>query len=170
MKMTKKINVGIIGCGNISEAYLTAAKTFPIMEIVACADINLEAAKIKAETHNIEAMSVEKLLARDDIEIILNLTTPQAHTEINLKALNAGKHVHCEKLIAIVREDAKKVLDLAKEKGLLVGCAPDTFLGGRIQSCRKIIDDGEIGKPVAGTAFMMCHGHENWHPNPGFII
>ena len=166
--MSKKINVGIIGCGNISEAYLTAAKNFPIMQITACADINLEAAKIKAEAHNIEAMSVEELLQTEDIEIILNLTTPQAHAEINLMALNAGKHVHCEKPFAVIRDDGKKVLKLAKEKGLLVGCAPDTFFGGGIQTCRKIIDDGEIGKPVAGTAFMMNHGVESWHPNPGF--
>ncbi len=166
--MLKKVNVGIIGCGNISEAYLTAAKTFSIMQITACADINMEAAKIKAKAHNIEAMSVEELLKREDIEIILNLTTPQAHTEVNLKALNAGKHVHCEKPLAVIRNDGRKVLELAKQKGLLVGCAPDTFLGGGIQTCRKVIDDGEIGKPVAGTAFMMCHGHESWHPNPGF--
>ena len=166
--MSKIINVGIIGCGNISEAYLTAAKTFPIMKITACADINVNAAKIKAEAHNIEAMSVEKLLQTDNIDIVLNLTTPQVHTEINLKALNAGKHVHCEKPMATTRDDGRKVLELAKEKGLLVGCAPDTFLGGGIQTCRKIIDDGEIGKPVAGTAFMMSHGTESWHPNPGF--
>jgi len=164
----KKVNVGIIGCGNISEAYLIAAKSFPIMQITACADINLDAAKSKADAHNIEAMSVEDILKTADIEIILNLTTPQAHTEINLKALNAGKNVHCEKPFALTRDDGKKVLKLAKEKGLFVGCAPDTFLGGGIQTCRKIIDDGEIGKPVAGTAFMMCHGHESWHPNPGF--
>jgi len=166
--MSKKINVGIIGCGNISEAYLTGAKNFPIMQITACADINMEAAKIKAGAHNIEAMSVENLLEKEDIEIILNITTPQAHTEINIKALHAGKHVHCEKPFAIIRDDGKKVLDLAEEKNLLVGCAPDTFLGGGLQTCRKIIDDGEIGKPVAGTAFMMSHGVESWHPNPGF--
>jgi len=164
----KKVNVGIIGCGNISEAYLNAAKVFPIIQITACADINFDAAKAKADSHNIKAMSVEELLRTDDIEIILNLTTPQAHTEINLKALNAGKNVHCEKPFALTRDDGKKVLNLAKEKGLLVGCAPDTFLGGGIQTCRKIIDDDEIGKPIAGTAFMMCHGHESWHPNPGF--
>ncbi len=128
----------------------------------------MNAAKTKADAHNIQNMSIDELLQNENINIILNLTTPQAHTEVNIKALQAGKHVYCEKPFAISRSDGKKVLQLAKEKNLLVGCAPDTFLGGGIQTCRKIIDDGEIGKPVAGTAFMMCHGHESWHPNPGF--
>lgn len=166
--MYKKTGVGIIGCGNISETYLKTAKVFPIIQIAACADINMEAAEKKAEEHGIKAMSVDDLLGDDDIEIILNLTTPQSHTEVNLKALHAGKHVHCEKPLAITRADGKRVIALAQKKGLLVGCAPDTFLGGGLQTCRKIIDDGCIGKPLAGTAFMMCHGHESWHPNPGF--
>ena len=166
--MQKKVNVGVIGCGNISGAYLSASKIFPIIQVVACADINAQAAQEKAEDFDSEALTVVEILQREDIEIILNLTTPQAHTEVNLKALHAGKHVHCEKPLAISKADGKRVIDLAMEKKLLVGCAPDTFLGGGLQTCRKIIDDGWIGKPVAGTAFMMCHGHESWHPNPGF--
>ncbi len=166
--MSKKVNVGIIGCGKISGAYLKAAKFFPMIQIVACADINMESAKTKANEYDIKAMSVEDLLKYDDIEIILNLTVPQAHAEVNLRALRAGKHVYCEKPFAVIRKNGKEVLKLAKKKGLMAGCAPDTFLGGGIQTCRKIIDDGLIGKPIAGTAFMMCHGHESWHPNPGF--
>ncbi len=166
--MSEKVSVGIIGCGSISEAYLKSVKVFPIIQITACADINMEAAEKKANEHGIRAMSVDALLRDGDIEIILNLTTPQSHTEINLKALHAGKHVHCEKPLAITRADAKEVIALAREKELLAGCAPDTFLGGGLQTCRKTIDDGCIGKPVAGTAFMMSHGVESWHPNPGF--
>ena len=167
--MYKKVSVGIIGCGCISGTYLQAAKLFPMIRIAACADINMESAKTRADEHGIKAVSVEALLRHDDIEIILNLTIPKAHTEVNLKALRSGKHVYCEKPLAITREEGKKVLKLAKEKGLLVGCAPDTFLGGGLQTCRKIIDDGWIGKPVAGTVFMMHHGPESWHPNPGFF-
>ncbi|MEI6421931.1 MAG: Gfo/Idh/MocA family oxidoreductase [Lentisphaerota bacterium] len=166
--MSAKMKVGLIGCGNISPAYLKAAKTFKFMEISKCADVNHSAAEARAKEFELEAVSVDKLLADPEIKIILNLTIPKAHTEVNLKALNAGKHVHCEKPLAITREDGKKVVELAKRKKLLVGCAPDTFLGGGIQTCRKLIDDGWIGKPVAGTAFMMCHGHESWHPNAGF--
>ncbi|MBN1517975.1 Gfo/Idh/MocA family oxidoreductase [Candidatus Sumerlaeota bacterium] len=166
--MDRTMNVGIIGCGNISDAYLKAAAVFSGIRIAACSDINITAAESKAREYGISAAPVDVLLSDDTIDIILNLTTPQAHTEVNLKALQAGKHVHCEKPLAIDREDGRKVIDLAKEKGLMIGCAPDTFLGGGIQTCRKLIDDDKIGRIVAGTAFMMCHGHESWHPNPGF--
>jgi len=166
--MIKNIQLSIIGCGDISGAYLTASKIFSNIEIVACADIKMETAKLKATEYNLKAMTVDELLADEQIQIVLNLTTPQAHSKINIKALNAGKHVYCEKPLAVEKNDGKKVIALAKEKGLLVGCAPDTFLGGGHQTCRKLIDDGVIGKPIAGTAFMMLHGHESWHPNPGF--
>ena len=167
--MHKKTGVGVIGCGNISEIYFTASKLFPILEVVACADMDMAVAKKKAEEHGIKAVTVDSMLKDDSIDIIINLTTPQAHTEINLKAIEAGKHVHCEKPLALNRDDGKKVITLAQENGLMVGCAPDTFLGGGIQTCRKLIDDGWIGKPVAGTAFMMCRGPESWHPDPGFF-
>jgi predicted dehydrogenase len=108
------------------------------------------------------------MMADKDIEIILNLTIPQAHTEINLRALESGKSTYCEKPFALNMDDAKKVLDLANEKGLLTGCAPDTFMGAGIQTCKKIIEDGVIGEPIAATAFMTCHGHESWHPSPEF--
>ena len=160
--------VGLIGCGNISQAYLNAAKTFQNMEISSCADINPAAAKDRGVEFGIQARSVDELLEDNEIEIVLNLTTPQAHAGINAKALEAGKNVHCEKPFAVTRDDGRRVLDLARQKGLLIGCAPDTFLGGGQQTVRKLIDDGAIGRSVAGTAFMMCHGHESWHPNPGF--
>ncbi|MCA9836931.1 MAG: Gfo/Idh/MocA family oxidoreductase [Trueperaceae bacterium] len=160
--------LGVIGCGNISTAYFNATRTFPILDIVACADLNMEAAKKAAETWSIEAVSVDELLARDDIDIILNLTIPQAHASVTMQALKAGKHVHLEKPFALDRDEGQAVVDLATSTGLRVSCAPDTFLGGGIQTCRKLLDEGAIGKVVAGTAFMMCPGHESWHPNPGF--
>ncbi len=166
--MKEKVKVGLIGCGNISGSYLNAVKTFEFMEIPKCADINHAAAEAKAKEFGMQAVSIDKLLADPEIKIILNLTIPKAHTEVNLKALNGGKHVHCEKPFAITMAEGRKVMELAKKKNLLVGCAPDTFLGAGIQTCRKIIDDGWIGRPVAGTAFMMCPGHESWHPNAGF--
>ncbi|OGV54415.1 MAG: oxidoreductase [Lentisphaerae bacterium GWF2_44_16] len=164
----RRTKIGIIGCGKISQAYFNGAKIFRILETAACADINMDAAKAKAEENGVKALSVDELLADPEIKIVVNLTIPQVHTEINMKALKAGKHVYCEKPLALDRKEARKVLDLAEKKKLLVGCAPDTFLGGGLQTCRKLIDDGWIGKPVAGTAFMMCRGHERWHPSPGF--
>lgn len=166
--MSEKLKVGVVGCGNISPAYFKAAKTFEDIEIVSCTDMNMDAANEKAEEFGVKAVTVDEIMADPEISIILNLTTPQAHVEVNLQALEAGKHVHCEKPFALDRDGGKKVLALAKEKGLMTGCAPDTFLGGGIQTVRKAIDDGWIGQPLSGTAFMMCGGHESWHPNAGF--
>jgi predicted dehydrogenase len=166
----EKVKVGIIGCGNISDIYLkNCTETFNILEVAAVADLIPERAQAKAEKYGInKACTVEELLADPEIKIVINLTIPKAHAEVCIAALEAGKHVHVEKPLSITREDAKKIMDKAKEKGLLVGCAPDTFLGGGIQTCIKLINDGWIGKPVAATAFMTCHGHESWHPDPEF--
>ncbi len=166
--MLEKVKVGIVGCGMISKAYLDGAKTFKILDMAACADINMDAAKEKAEEYGSKAMTVDELMANPEIEVVLNLTIPSVHAEVAVRALEAGKHVYGEKPLAVSREDGKKIVDTAKAKGLLVGSAPDTFLGGGIQTCRKLMDDNWIGRPIAGTAFMMGHGPEGWHVNPGF--
>jgi predicted dehydrogenase len=126
-------------------------------------------AKVKAEEFGVKAYTVKQLLADPEIDIVVNLTVPAAHAEVSLAAINAGKNVHEEKPFALTREDGKKLLATATEKGVRIGCAPDTFLGGGLQTCRKVIDDGWIGKPVAATAFMLGHGPEAWHPNPDFF-
>lgn len=164
----KKAKVGIIGCGNISGIYFQAGKTFEILDIVAAADLIPERAQAKADEFGCKAVGVEQLLADPNIEIVMNLTIPIAHAEVALKAIEAGKSVHNEKPLAITREDGRKMLDMAKAKGVRVGCAPDTFMGAGIQTCVKLIDDGWIGEPIGATAFMMCHGHESWHPDPEF--
>jgi predicted dehydrogenase len=166
--MNKICKIGIIGCGNISQAYFNGAKAFDNIEIKACADLNPDAAGKQAEENGVLALRIDELLADPEIEIVVNLTIPQAHAAVNLQVLNAGKHVHCEKPFAVTREEGKAVLALAAEKGLMTGSAPDTFLGGGFQTSRKLLEDGWIGRPVSGTAFMRCHGHESWHPNPGF--
>lgn len=164
-----KIKVGIIGCGNISGIYLqNLTKAFHNVELVACADMIAERAEAKAAEHGIKAMTVEAMLADPGISVIVNLTIPKAHAIVTLQALEAGKHVYLEKPFAITREDGLAMLAMAGKKGLRIGCAPDTFLGGGIQTCRKLLDDGWIGKPVGATAFMTCHGHESWHPDPEF--
>ncbi|MGE5599835.1 MAG: Gfo/Idh/MocA family protein [Bacteroidota bacterium] len=166
----KKAKIGLIGCGNISGIYLkNLTGLFPHTAVAACADLIPERARQKAEEFNVpKACTVEELLADPEIEIVLNLTTPRSHAEICLAALEAGKHVYLEKPLAVTAEDGRRVLQKARQKGLFVGCAPDTFLGGGLQTCRKLIDDGWIGTPVAATAFMTCHGHESWHPDPEF--
>ena len=166
--MANQLNIGVVGCGTISDAYLQAAQKFPSIRMLSCADINNDAAIAKAEQYGLEAMPVDELLAHNEIQIVLNLTTPQHHVAIGARALNAGKHTYSEKPLALSVEQAAKLVQLSEEKGLRVGCAPDTFLGGAHQTARQTVDEGLIGHPVAGTAFMMCPGHESWHPNPEF--
>jgi predicted dehydrogenase len=163
------VKVGIIGCGNISGIYCKNARMLEILDLVACADLLLERAEARAEEFDVpRACSPEELLADDEIEIVINLTTPGAHAEVARQALQAGKSVYNEKPLAVSREDGTELIELARSRGLRLGGAPDTFLGGGIQTCRKLIDDGWIGRPVAATAFMTCHGHESWHPAPEF--
>jgi predicted dehydrogenase len=169
MAKKKRIGVGIIGCGNISNAYFNGAKAFEVLEVVSCTDIKMTAARAKAKEHGCQAQTVKALLANKAVDLVINLTIPASHAEVSMAALRAGKHVHCEKPLAVELDDGKAVLDLADKKRLLVGCAPDTFMGAGYQTCRKVVDDGWIGRVTSGTAFMMGRGPEGWHPNPGFF-
>lgn len=167
--MATPVKVGIVGCGTISGIYLKNAQWLSAIEIAACADMFVERAEARAAEYGVpKACSVAELLADPEIEIVLNLTIPNAHAEIGLAALEAGKSVYNEKPLAISRADGQRMLEIARAGGLRIGCAPDTFLGGGIQTCRKLIDDGAIGEPVAAVAFMMSHGPEHWHPDPDF--
>jgi predicted dehydrogenase len=166
--MKERVGIGVIGCGNISPAYLTAAKKFPILDIVSLSDARTAAAEARAAEFGLLARTVDETLADPDVEIVLNLTVPTAHVEVGLKAIAAGKHVYSEKPLGVAVAEARKLVDAAAAKGLRVGAAPDTFLGGAHQAARALIDAGRIGRPVGGAAFFMCPGHERWHPNPGF--
>jgi|TARA_B110000259_G_scaffold177101_1_gene213876 predicted dehydrogenase len=163
-----KVGVGIVGCGNISTAYLTISKLFKAIDVRAVADINLTAAQSKAEIFGVDARSVENLLASDDISIVVNLTVPSAHYEVTRSILQAGKHAYSEKPLVMSLDEARDLRDLAERYGLRVGCAPDTFLGGAHQRVREAIDAGVIGRVIGGTCHIMGHGHEHWHPNPDF--
>ena len=169
--MTRQpVNVGIVGCGNISDIYLQNCTRFPSLRVLACADLMQERAAEKAQKYGVpNAYSVEELLADPAIELVINLTVPQAHGEIGIAALEAGKSVYNEKPLAIDRESAARMLELARTKGLLVGAAPDTFLGAGLQTCRQLIDEGAIGTPVAAHAHIQGRGPEGWHPNPDFF-
>lgn len=164
----RTVNVGIIGCGNICGIYFQNLAKFPVTHIAACADLDPERAQAKASEYDCKALSVSELLADPEIEIVLNLTIPIAHYEVCKAALEAGKHVYVEKPLSITREQGKELVELARSKNLRLGGAPDTFLGGSHQTCRKIIEDGTIGEVIGATAFMTCHGHESWHPDPEF--
>lgn len=165
----RPVRVGVVGCGTISDIYLSNCRGFDILEVAACADLAPERAQARAAQHGVpRACGVDELLADPSIELVLNLTIPAAHADVARAALLAGKSVYNEKPLAVTRADGRELLALAAERGLLVGGAPDTVLGAGIQTCRSLIDGGAIGAPVAATAFMVCHGHESWHPDPAF--
>ncbi|MBX2837708.1 MAG: Gfo/Idh/MocA family oxidoreductase [Gammaproteobacteria bacterium] len=168
--MSSTFDVGLIGCGDISEAYLRLSPLFRGITIVACADRNLKTAAARADEFNIEALSVADLLSRDHIDLVVNLTTPEAHYEVSKQILESGKHVYSEKPFVLSRESGAELMALAAEQGLRIGSAPDTFLGGAHQQARALIDEGAIGKVLSGTAHVMNFGMEHWHPNPDFFF
>ncbi|MDR1787874.1 MAG: Gfo/Idh/MocA family oxidoreductase [Treponema sp.] len=163
--------IGIVGAGAISGIYLDnlTGMFAGRAEVAGISDQVTEKARAAAQKYGIRAFdSVDAMLRDERVAIILNLTTPPAHYDVARRALEAGKHVYNEKPLCTTREDAAALLALARERGLRVGCAPDTFMGAGLQTCRALIDAGRIGRPVAATAFMLCHGHESWHPSPAF--
>ena len=168
--MAKKVKVGVVGCGVISEIYMqNLTNRFKNVEIVATMDLIRERAENRAKQFNVPKVhDLEDFYKDPEIELVVNLTTPQSHHDVDMRSLKAGKHVYSEKPFALNKKDGDEIIAFAKSKGLLVGCAPETFLGGGIQMCRKLIDEGWIGDPVAATAFMMGRGHESWHPDPAF--
>jgi predicted dehydrogenase len=166
----KKLGVGIIGCGNISTSYLRLAPNFKALEVRKVADINMEAAKARAAEFNVKAVGIDELLNATDIDVIVNLTIPDAHYAVSKQILEAGKHSYSEKPMVLSLAEGEDLRKIAAAKGLRVGTAPDTWMGGSHQLARKLIDEGATGKIVAGSAHVMSHGMEMWHPNPDFFF
>jgi predicted dehydrogenase len=161
------MRVGIVGCGNISEVYLRNLTSSPEVEVVACSDVVVERAQARAAEFGVpRACTNAELLADPAVELVVNLTVPLAHAEITLAALEAGKHVATEKPLATSMSDARRIRDLARERKMVVACAPDTFLGPGLQTALAVLRDGRIGQPLAAAAFMLRRGPEGWHPNP----
>lgn len=164
------LGIGIIGCGNISAAYLRLAPAFRGLQVRAVADMNMAAAQARAEEFDTRAQSVDDLLANPDIDVVINLTIPDAHFAVSKAILAAGKHVYSEKPLTLTLAEGLELRALAAAKGLAVGCAPDTFFGGAHQLARALIDEGRIGTITAGGAAVLSHGMEHWHPNPDFFF
>jgi predicted dehydrogenase len=168
--MARELGVGIIGCGNISTTYFSLAPLFRGLKVVACADLNPAAAEARATEYSVKAQTIDALLANDEVDIIVNLTIPDAHYPVSKRILEAGKHVYSEKPLVLSLEQGEDLRAIAKAKGLSVGCAPDTFLGGSHQLARAYIDKGGIGRVTSGTCHVMSPGMEMWHPNPDFFF
>jgi len=168
--MARKLGVGVVGCGNISAAYFRLSRLFRGIEMRACADINEAAAKARAKEFGIRAETVANLLAADDIDIVVNLTIPAAHYAVARAVIDAGKHLYSEKPFVLSLKDGIDLRKRAEKKGVRIGSAPDTFLGGAHQLARSIVDSGVLGKITSGTCHVMSHGMEHWHPNPDFFF
>jgi predicted dehydrogenase len=162
--------IGIAGIGNISGIYLDnlTGMFAGRVKLTAVTDIDYWRAQAAAQKYNLKAYGSLNDMA-DDVDIVLNITPPKFHFEVAFAAVKAGLHVYNEKPLCTKREEAQKLMKTAAEKGLRVGGAPDTFMGAGLQTCRRLIDEGRIGTPVAATAFMMSHGPEHWHPSPDFF-
>jgi predicted dehydrogenase len=164
----RKLGIGVVGCGNISMTYMRNAALFPGVELRACADLSEDLARKRAAEYGIRAVPVDDLLKAGDVDLVLNLTVPNAHFGISHAALTAGKHVFTEKPLSVTAAEGRRLVEEASARGLGLGSAPDTFLGAAGRMARRLVDEGAIGRPVAGTAFMMGRGMEHWHPNPQF--
>ena len=164
------IRAGIVGCGNISGIYFKNLAAFSQTTVTACADLDLDRAKAVGAEHGVPwAGSTDELLARDDVDVVVNLTIPAAHYGVAKAALEAGKLVYNEKPFSVERAQGAELVALAAKRGLATGCAPDTFLGAGLETCRKLIDSGAIGEPIGFNAWMLGHGADGWHPNPAFF-
>jgi predicted dehydrogenase len=164
------MRIGVVGCGTVSAAYLKNLTASQELKVVACADEVLERARHRASEFQVpRACSTEELLSDSEVEFVVNLTIPAAHAEVTRAALNAGKHVHSEKPLATNREDGHSIVETARKKGLTISCAPDTFLGAGLQTCFWLLENHEVGEPLAATAFLLQAGPESWHPNPAIF-
>jgi predicted dehydrogenase len=165
------VGIGIIGAGTISNTYLENLTSFPDTTVMAVGDLMPEAAQRQAEKFGVRAAgTVDELLADDDVEIVVNLTIPNAHAEVAAQAVAAGKHVWNEKPLTVDRESAQALLSQADVAGVRVGCAPDTFLGSGLQHTRRLVEQGAIGTPLSALLLMQTLGPESWHPNPAFYF
>lgn len=162
----KPLNVGVLGAGAIAPPYYMAMKAWPQLTLVACASRGMESARKTAEKYGIEAVTPDALIADPNIDVIVNLTPPQAHYETSKAILSAGKHLYSEKPLTTRFADATELVELARSNGVRIGCAPDTFLGSAHQEARAAIDGGAIGTPVGGALFLGGRGCEAWHPHP----
>ncbi|PSL00934.1 putative dehydrogenase [Murinocardiopsis flavida] len=168
--MGAPLNVGVAGAGKISGAYLETLGLLPGVRVSAVADIDPARARaaLALAPGAAAVAGAGELVAREDVDAVLNLTVPALHAEVALAAVTAGKHVYGEKPLATTRGDAESVLAAARGAGVRVGCAPDTVLGAGTQTARRAVESGVLGEPVSATAFMVGSGPEVWHPDPEF--
>ena len=166
----EQVRLGIVGCGNISDAYLRGAARSKLVAVKAVTDLVPEAAAKRAQEYGVAAVSFADMLADPEIAIVINLTVPLAHAETSHRAIEAGKHVYSEKPLAATFAEGRELVAAAQAEGVRIGCAPDTFFGAGHQAARYAIDAGAIGRVVGGAVCFAGPGMEGWHPNPSFFF
>jgi len=167
----RPVGVAVVGCGTISDEYLRNMTSFPDLNVVFCADIDVERAKSKAAEYGVpDVGNTAQALDHPDVEIVVNLTVPAAHAEVSAMAIAAGKHVWVEKPLALDTATGRALLKQASAAGVRVGCAPDTMLGAGLQTARGMVEAGSIGAPQTALALFQVPGPERWHPAPAFLF
>jgi predicted dehydrogenase len=164
------VRTGAIGCGDVARYYLGYLAASDAVELAACADRDEPAAARRAAEHGIEAVSVEELLADPRVELVLNLTPASVHAEVTRAALEAGKHVYSEKPLAMTLAEGEELERLARDRGLQLAAAPDTFLGPALQAARRLVDAGELGETIGASASFTAPGSDLWHPNADHLF
>ncbi|WP_395638072.1 Gfo/Idh/MocA family protein [Pseudolysinimonas sp.] len=168
--MSGPVGVGVIGAGVISTQYLPNLRDAADVDVRMLADLDADRAAARAAEFGVpESGTVEQLLARDDIDIVVNLTIPAAHVPVGIAAIAAGKHVFSEKPFGLDRDSGRELLAAADAAGLRAACAPDTILGAGLQTARRLIESGAIGTPLTGLSLFQVAGPESWHPSPEFL-
>lgn len=164
----QQIGIAIIGCGNIAGPYARDLAAYPQVNLLGVTDIDFQRAENLARQHNCQAYpSVEAVLADEAVDLVVNLTIHHAHTQIITQCLEAGKHVHSEKPLSLTYEEAQGLVELARSRGLRLGCSPFTYMGEPQQTAWRVIKEGRVG-PVRLVYAEVNHGRiESWHPAPG---
>lgn len=166
----KPVRAGVVGCGTIAPAYLRGCRAFDILDVVAVADLDRARAVALAAEFGVErVLEVGELFGDPSLELVVDLTNPGAHAAVNRQAIRSGKHLYSEKPLALTREDGAALVEEARRVGVRLGVAPDTFLGAGLQTCRALIDEGALGRPISATAYFASNGPESWHPDPEFL-
>jgi len=153
----------------VSQSYLETLRHFDGVSVVGCSDKDRDRAEQRAREFSIPFVgSVDEVISHPDVEIVLNLTTPNAHFEIASAAIATGKSVYNEKPLAASVDGGRQLLASAAAAGVRVGAAPDSFFGSMHQTARELLDGGTLGEVVGASAAMVGHGHERWHPDAAF--
>ena len=160
------LRVGILGCGDVTRYYAGNANRFDGFVLVACADADAARCHALADRHGLEALGIDELLRRDDLDTVLNLTPPAVHAELTLAAIAHGRHVYSEKPLATTFAAAREIAAAASTAGVTVCCAPDTVLGAGFQTALRLLRDGAIGRPTGVAMAVQTGGPESFHPRP----